>query len=57
MKMIIEEDKITGTEFLEVVSENGTRYIRRIVENILNLDEGYLRMNDSSGEVVTLARR
>ena len=26
-------------------------------ENILNLDEGYLRMNDSSGEVVALERR
>ena len=57
MKMIIEEDKITGTEFLEVVSENGTSISEEIVENILNLDEGYLRMNDSSGEVVTLARR
>ena len=57
MKMIIEEDKITGTEFLEVVSENGTSISEEIVENILNLDEGYLRMNDSSGEVVALERR
>lgn len=57
MKMIIEEDKITGTEFLEVVSENGTSISEEIVENILGLDEGYLRMNDSSGEVVALERR
>ena len=57
MKIIIEEDKITGTEFLEVVSENGTSISEEIVENILNLDEGYLRMNDSSGEVVALERR
>ena len=55
--MIIEEDKITGTEFLEVVSENGTSISEEIAENILNLDEGYLRMNDSSGEVVALERR
>ena len=57
MKMIIEEDKITGTEFLKVVSENGTSISEEIVENILNLDEGYLMMNDSSGEVVALERR
>ena len=57
MKMIIEEDKVTGTEFLEVVSEKGVSVSEEIVENILNLDEGYLRMNDSSGEIVALERR
>ena len=57
MRMIIEEDKVTGTEFLEVVSEKGVSVSEEIVENILNLDEGYLRMNDSSGEIVALERR
>ena len=57
MKMIIEEDKVSETEFLEAISENGTSISAEIVENILNLDKGYLRMNDTSGEVVTLERR
>ena len=57
MKMIIEEDKITGSEFLEVIAENGTSISEEIVENILNLEKGYLKMNDGCGEVVTLERR
>lgn len=40
-----------------MVSEKGVSVSEEIVENILNLDEGYLRMNDSSGEIVALERR
>ena len=57
MKMIFEEDKITGEEFLKTVSEKGTSVSEEIVENILNLEPGYLGMNDKRGDIISLERR
>lgn len=57
MKMIFEEDKITGEEFLKTVSEKGTSVSEEIVENILNLEPGYLGMNDKRGNIISLKRR
>lgn len=57
IKMIIEEDKVSGREFLETLSLNGMTLSEDIVENILNLEHGYLSMNDAMGDVLTLERR
>lgn len=57
MKMIIEEDEVSGREFLETLSMQGTTLSEQIVENILNLEEGYLRMHDVVADIVALERR
>lgn len=57
MKMIIEEDGVTGKEFLGELEQNGIVLNSNIVEEILNLPEGYLCQNDSKGEVIELQRK
>lgn len=59
MRMIIEEDKTTSTEFLEVMTKQGTTLNSEIVENVLELEEGYLSINDTKFEnnVLCLGRR
>ena len=57
MKMIIEEDGVTGKEFLGELEENGIILYSKTVEEILNLPEGYLCQNDSKGEVIELQRK
>ena len=55
--MIIEEDGVTGKEFLGELEENGIILYSKTVEEILNLPEGYLCQNDSKGEVIELQRK
>ncbi len=55
--MIIEEDGVTGEEILQQLSDDGMALSEEIVEDILNLESGYLRYNDSTGNVVALKRR
>lgn len=57
MRMIIEEDGVTGEEILQQLSDDGMALSEEIVEDILNLESGYLRYNDSTGNVVALERR
>ncbi|WP_157047714.1 hypothetical protein [Cellulosilyticum ruminicola] len=57
MRMIIEEDGVTGEEILQQLSDDGMALSEEIVEDILNLESGYLRYNDSTGNVVALKRR
>ncbi len=57
MKMIIEEDEVPGSEFLENLSMRGTTLSAEIVENILNLKAGYLKMHDGVADIVALERR
>ena len=59
MRMIIEEDKTTSTEFLEVMTKQGTTLNSEIVEDVLELEEGYLSFNDTKFEnnVLCLGRR
>ena len=57
MKMIIEEDGVTGEEFLQKLSDAGMALSETIVEDILNLESGYLRYNDSAGNIVALERK
>lgn len=57
MKMIIEEDGVTGKEFLAELEQNGIALNSNMVEEILNLPNGYLRQNDNSGKVIELQRK
>lgn len=57
MKMIIEEDGISSSEFLNALQDNNATLSSSLVENILNLPQGYLHQNDDSGEVISLQRR
>ncbi|MGB4660119.1 MAG: XRE family transcriptional regulator [Mobilitalea sp.] len=57
MKMIIEEDCVTSSDFLNTLQDNNVSLSSRLVENILNLPQGYLHQNDDKGEVISLQRR
>ena len=57
MKMIIEEDGVTGKEFMEELSMQGMALQSSMVEEILNLPDGYLMQNDEKGELVRLYRK
>lgn len=56
MKMIIEEDGITGDEFLKTISQCGCSISEDMVEETLNLPEGYLSMNNHAEDVICLER-
>ena len=57
MKMIIEEDKVTGKEFVDELSANGMALQSDMIENILNLPKGYLTQNDKEGKLIELQRK
>lgn len=57
MKMIIEEDGVTGKEFINSLEQNGVSLSCEMIENILNLPQGYLRQNDEAGKVIILQRK
>ena len=57
MKMIIEEDGITGKEFMEELTMQGMTLQSNMVESILNLPDGYLMQNDIGGKVIELQRK
>lgn len=57
MKMIIEEDGVTGSEFLNTLQGNNVTLSSSLVENILNLPKGYLNQNDDEKEVISLQRK
>ncbi|MEG0297514.1 MAG: ImmA/IrrE family metallo-endopeptidase [Clostridium sp.] len=57
MKMIIEEDGVTSKEFIHSLECNGITLSQEIIEDILNLPEGYLSKNDKSGKVINLQRK
>lgn len=57
MKMIIEEDRVTGKEFMTELSAQGMDLQSGMVENILSLPEGYLMQNDENGILVKLQRK
>ncbi|MDD3141886.1 MAG: XRE family transcriptional regulator [Lachnospiraceae bacterium] len=57
MKMIIEEDGVTGSEFLNTLQGNNVTLSSGLVENILNLPKGYLNQNDDEKEVISLQRK
>lgn len=57
MKMIIEEDGVTGKEFMDELSIQGMTLQSYMVESILNLPEGYLMQNDEIGKLVELQRK
>lgn len=56
MRMIIEEDGVQSREFLDAITDNGTTLTTDIVESVLNLPEGYLSMNDRTGDIINLKR-
>lgn len=57
MRMIIEEDRVTGKEFMSELSMQGMALQSGMVENILNLPDGYLMQNDENGKLVKLQRK
>ncbi len=57
MKMIIEEDGVTGSDFLNTLQGNNITLSSGLVENILNLPKGYLNRNDDEKEVISLQRK
>lgn len=57
MKMIFEEDGVTGKEFINSLGKNGVSLSCEMIENILNLPQGYLFQNDKIGEVINLQRK
>lgn len=57
MKMIIEEDGVTGSDFLNTLQGNNITLSSGLVENILNLPKGYLNRNDNEKEVISLQRK
>ncbi|MEA5084748.1 MAG: ImmA/IrrE family metallo-endopeptidase [Lachnospiraceae bacterium] len=57
MKMIIEEDGVTGSDFLNTLQGNNVTLSSGLVENILNLPKGYLNQNDNEKEVISLQRK
>lgn len=57
MRMIIEEDGVTGKEFLGELELKGIALNSNMVEEILNLPNGYLCQNDSYGKVIELHRK
>jgi Predicted Zn peptidase len=57
MKMIIEEDGVTGSDFLNTLQGNNVTLSSGLVENILNLPKGYLNQNDDEKEVISLQRK
>lgn len=57
MRMIIEEDQVSGREILDNLGERGMALTQEIVEEILGLKKGYLSLNDSSGDIVALERK
>lgn len=57
MKMIIEEDKTTSAEFIEVLTRQGTTLSSDIIENVLGLEEGYMSLNDTKFENIVLFRK
>lgn len=57
MKMIIEEDGVTGSDFLNTLQGNDITLSSGLVENILNLPKGYLNRNDDEKEVISLQRK
>lgn len=57
MRMIIEEDKISSSEFIGDLSSYGLTLFTEVVEKILNLPEGYLNMNDKKCDMISLKRK
>ena len=57
MKMIIEEDGVTSSDFLNTLQGNNITLSSGLVENILNLPKGYLNQNDDEKEVISLQRK
>lgn len=57
MKMIFEEDGVTGKEFINSLGQNGVSLSCQMIENILNLPHGYLSQNDEAGKVIILQRK
>lgn len=57
MKMMIEEDGLTSKEFMNSLEANGITLSQEIIENILNLPQGYLSKNDKSGQIINLQRK
>lgn len=57
MKMIFEEDKVTGKEFMEELEAKGIALHSEMIENILSLPEGYLMQNDDKAKLIELQRR
>lgn len=57
MRMIIEEDGVLGKEVLEHLVERGIALTQELVEEILGLEDGYLSLNNSSGDIVVLERK
>jgi Zn-dependent peptidase ImmA (M78 family)/DNA-binding XRE family transcriptional regulator len=57
MKMIIEEDGVTGKEFMGELEARGISLYSGMIEEILNLPENYLTQNDIGGKVIELQRK
>lgn len=57
MKMIIEEDKVSSLEFIGDLSAYGLTILPEMIERVLNLPDGYLSLNDSKCDVVSLHRK
>ncbi len=57
MKMIIEEDGVTSSDFLNTLQGNNITLSSGLVENILNLPKGYLNQNDDEKKVISLQRK
>jgi Zn-dependent peptidase ImmA (M78 family)/DNA-binding XRE family transcriptional regulator len=57
IKMIIEEDGVTGKEFINSLEQNGVSLSSEMIENILNLPQGYLHQNDEIGKIINLQRK
>lgn len=57
MKMIIEEDGVTGKEFMGELAMQGMTLQSNMVESILNLPAGYLMQNDKAGKIIELQRK
>lgn len=51
MKMLIEDRRITGTEFMRVLQKHGLSINSHMVEELLGLDEGYLDKFSNPGKV------
>lgn len=57
MKMIIEEDKIDSIEFLNMLAEKGYSLSVDLVEELLDLEKGYLQRNDKKADIIELKRK
>lgn len=57
MKMIIEEDKVSSLEFIGDLSAYGLTILPEMIERVLNLPDGYLSLNDSKCDVISLHRK